>query len=223
MAFSKEGSRPRLMWDAVKQVLLSQSFWSAIIYLLLGAILGALISVHYSLRAQKPRLIISGGGGGGNQHRQTWQLNVSNRPSFLGQALDGDSARDVYPLIRLRDKKSQPYPVFWWPGGEHRVTIEAGEQKPIALFHWFEGSKGYCIIDGTGEPIARFEDRELEYVLILHDLLGRRTKFSFTVEFDDTHLKNAPRLQIIQPTTVRDRFQAVREGVQSILWAFRLR
>lgn len=210
------------MWDTAKEVLLSKDLWSAIAYLVIGAIGGAIISVRYSLRAHRPKLIISGGGGGGNQHKQTWRINISNRPSFFGQNLDGESARDVHAHIRLEEKKSQSYFVYWGHERNYRVTIEPGQKQSLELFHWQEGSDGYCIVDDNDEPVARFQNRELKFILTLRDRLERKSEFHFTVEYDDTHLKNKPRLQIVHPITLRNRIEIIKDGLREILSAFRV-
>ncbi len=202
---------------------MSPDVWSAIIYLVVGAIVGAIISVRYSLSAQRPKLLVTGGGSGGNQQRHSWRISVSNRPTFFGQTLDGESARDVHAHIRLNEQRSQSYGVFWGNQREHRATIEPGEQQSLELFHWESGADGYFIVDGNGDPVARFQNRELEFVVTLRDRLERMTELRFTVEFDDTHLKNTPRLQIIHPTTIQTRLHRARRGVQQFLSAFRAR
>lgn len=209
------------MWETARELLLSKELWSAIAYMILGAIFGAIISVKYSLRAHKPKLIISGGGGGGNQQKQTWRISISNRPSFLGQNLDGESARDVHALIRLDEKKSQSYFIYWGHEHNHRVTLEPGQQQSLELFHWHEGSKGYFIVDNNDESVALFQSRELKFILTLRDRLERNYEFHFTVEYDDTHLKNKPRLQIVHPITLKDRIDRIKHGLRDIKSAFR--
>jgi len=209
------------MWDATKEILISKDVWSAIAYLVIGAIAGAIISVRYSLRAQRPKLIVSGGGGGGNQTKQTWNINIANRPSFFGQYLDGESARDVHAHIRLDEKKARSYLIHWGNEGDQRVTIEPGKQQSLKLFHWHEGSEGYCIVDNKDEPVARFQNREHKFVLTLRDRLERKTEFRFTVDFDDTHLKNKPSLRIMHPITLRNRIDSIKSGLQELKSAFR--
>lgn len=211
------------MWDAIQTLLLSQELWSAIAYLIIGAIVGAIVSVRYSISARRPRLIIFGGGGGGNQQNHRWQISISNRPSFFGKALDGESARDVHAHIRLHAKRSQSYLVFWGHQAEHRATIEPGQQHSLDLFHWQRGTEGYFIADDGGEPVARFQDRELKFVLTLRDRLERKTQFRFLVEFDDTHLQHTPRLQIVHPITLGDRINRAKRGIRQFLSAFRPR
>jgi len=88
---------------------------------------------------------------------------------------------------------------FWGTSREHHKTIEPGQNASLTLFMWKKGTPGYYIVDAGGEAIARFQDRERKFVLTLRDRLGRMTTFRFRVEFDDTHLKNTPQLEIVQP------------------------
>jgi hypothetical protein len=211
------------MWATATEMLRSSALWSAIAYLLVGAVVGAVISVSYSLRARRPKLVISGCGGGGNQTRRSWRITVSNRPTFLGKTLDGESARDVGAHIRLADAKSQSYATFWGHQREHRTTIAPGDHRSLELFHWEKATDGYFIVDNSGEPVARFQDRELEFVVTLEDRLQRSTTFKFNVEFDDTHLKNGPRLQIRHPITWQTRIHMARRGLRILAAAFRSR
>lgn len=103
------------------------------------------------------------------------------------------------------------------------MSIEPGEPQSIDVFSWFSGTRGYCVVDKAGEPIARFEARELKFLLRLNDRLGRMTEFPFTVKFDDSHLKNTPQLQVVHPLTFETRLNAVRKALRLLLMAFRLR
>lgn len=210
------------MWETAKQIVQAQHQWSAVFYLVVGALAGAFISIRYSFKAQRPRLIVSGAGSGGNQHQHSWSIAISNRPSFFGQYLDGESARDIHAHLRLKGRSAQSYMVFWdGQPHEHRATIEPGQQRSLRLFHWNDGGGGYFIVDAGGEPVARFQSRELAFELRLVDRLERVTEFRFTVEFDDTHLKNTPRLQIVHPLTLATRLSRAKSGVQRFMSAFR--
>ena len=211
------------MWEIIRGLLLSKEVWNAIGYLIMGAIVGAVISVKYSLSAQRPKLVISGHSGGGNQGRQTWGINISNRPSFFGQRLDGESARDVHAHIRLKEKKSQAYFINWRENSARNVTIEPGKQQTLNLFHWQEGSEGYFIVDEKGEPVARFQGRELKFILTLRDRLERKTELRLTVEFDDTHLKDKPKLRIIGPITLHERIELAQGALRELMSAFRMK
>lgn len=212
------------MWETIQQILLSQHKWSAIFYLIAGAIAGAFISIRYSFIAQRPKLIASGGSSGGNQHQYSWSVTISNRPSFFGQNLDGESARDVHAHLQLKERTSQSYMVVWdGQPPEQRATIEPGQKRSLELFHWKEGAEGYFVVDFSGEPVARFQSRELSFLLRLVDRLERVTELHFTVEFDDTHLKNTPRLQIIHPLTLASRLSRAKSGIQRFISAFRAR
>jgi len=210
------------MWNTIAKDLFSENPLSAFFYLVVGAVLGSLISVGYGIRAQRPRLLVSGGGGGGNQDRQRWNIAISNRPSFFGVNLDGEPARDLTAWIRLNETGSPLY-MLYWDGvtGEQQATIEAGQQRPLNLFHWRKSEPGYVVVDAAGDPVARFESRNLAFVLRLSDRLGRMTEFQLRVEFDGSHLKQTPRLTIVAPVTTADRIGRIRVGLRFIKSAFR--
>jgi len=212
------------MWETVEKLLASQHPWSAVFYLAVGALVGAILSIYLTFKAQRPRMIVSGGGGGGNQERQRWNISIMNRPKFLGLLFAGESSRDVHAWIRLREKDARSYPLFW--SGQTQqlpVTIEPGQSQSLEVFSWTSGVKGYCIVDHANEPVARFEARDLRFVLRLNDRLGRSTEFPFSVKFDDSHLKNTPQLQIIYPLTIEVRLNMIRSGLRQLLMAFKLR
>lgn len=188
--------------------------WFDIFTLIIGALFGAIISVIYSIRSNRPRLLITGSGSGSSQTSANWRIGIANHPSFFGQRLDGETAYDVHPWLREDQPRSQFHPVCWVGESDHRTTIEPGLRKDIELFHWNKGDSSYHIKDQTGEPVARFSDRELRFVLRLNDRLGRQTEFRFKVNFDATHLKQNPRLSIIYPKSLRQRWHAVRIVVQ---------
>lgn len=205
--------------------LTSPSEWSPLTYLFLGVFLGAVVSVSYSLRAKRPKLLITGGGGGGNQQEHKWNITITNRPSFFGIALDGESARDVHAHIRLDERNSQSYFLPWrnLNSSDHRVTIAPGQNQSLELFRWRRESPGYYLVDTNEVPVARFRDRELKFLLTLRDCLERPTEFHLTIEFDDTHLQNTPRLQIIHPITFNERIRRAKGGFKRIASAFRSR
>lgn len=210
------------MWETFEAILLSHHPLSAPAYLVLGVILGAIVSTRYAIKSQRPKLLIAGDGSGGNNQSHAWSISIANQPSFFGQKVDGGPARDVNAWLRLNDRDSQSYPIFW--NGEApkvSVTIEAGRQESLRLFHWTHGSSGYVVHDHTGEPVARFQDRRLSFVLRLNDHLSRITEFPFAVQFDDTHLKNVPTLRIVFPVTLTERLGAVGRGLRQIRRAFR--
>ena len=212
------------MWESIQPLLASQHPWSAVFYLVVGAVFGALISIYLTVKAQRPRLIIAGGGSGGNQERQRWTLSVSNRPAFFGLPFAGETARDVHAWLRLREKDSSSYMLYWsGQSQEPRVTIEPGQSTSIEVFSWSSGTRGYCVLDQAGEPVARFEARELKFILRLNDRLGRMTEFPFMVKFDDSHLKNAPQLQVLHPLSLETRRHMVKSAFRQLFQAFRVR
>lgn len=212
------------MLDTLERLLLSQHPWSAVFYLFAGAVLGALISIYFTFKAQRPRLTISGEGGGGSQTAQTWNICISNQPSFWGIPFNGETAYELHAHVQLREKGSASY-LLTWNGAprEHRATIEPGGQRLLDLFSWSAGTRGYCVLDQAGEPVARFESRELKFVLRFHDRLGRLTTFPFTVLFDDTHLKNSPQVQLQFPISMQTRWNMVKSAVGSLVRASGLR
>jgi hypothetical protein len=72
------------MFDFVRRVLASQSSWSGAFYLVVGVVLGALVSIYLTVKAYRPRLIISGEGSGGSQEMHRWSVTVTNRPTYFG-------------------------------------------------------------------------------------------------------------------------------------------
>lgn len=212
------------MLETIQLLLTSHHPWSAFFNFIIGLIFGALISTYLTFNAQKPKLILSGGGGGGNQQEQSWNLTVLNRPTFFGLSFAGETAIDVNAWLRLREKDSNQYALYW--SGERlefSATIEPGQQKNLQLFTWSRGERGYFVVDQTGERVARFEDRELKFLLGLNDRLGRRTEFPITVKFDDSHLKNIPQLDIVVPFSFSTRLHFIKRGLRQIVWAFRIR
>jgi len=212
------------MLESLRHALASQHLWGALFYLVVGAVLGAVVSIYISIRAQKPRLIISGGGSGGNQQGQRWSINIMNQPKFFGVPFAGETARDVHAWLRLRERDSSHYMLSWIGQGQQaHAAIEPGQSQSLELFSWIAGGKGYCVVDQSHEPVARFEAPELKFVLRLNDRLGRITEFPFTVKFDDTHLKNTPQLRILYPMSREQRLQMIRSAFHEFLMAFRLR
>lgn len=59
------------MWETTIEALKSPELWKTIIYLVLGAIIGAIVSVLYSLRAHRPKLLVTGGGEFGDREHRT--------------------------------------------------------------------------------------------------------------------------------------------------------
>lgn len=213
------------IWTTIAKLFASQHPWSAFIYLLLGAMLGALVSIYATVRAQRPRLIISGHGSGGSRDRHHWSINIANRPTFLGIAFVGEAARDLQPWIRLAERDSRFYHLQWAnpQAPQQPIMLEPGQSHSISLFSWQAGTRGYCIVDASGEPVARFEARQLRFILRINDRLGRMKELSFTVQFDDSHLKNAPQLRLLVPPSLEERGHMFRNGLRELLSAFRSR
>jgi hypothetical protein len=141
----------------------------------------------------------------------SWSLSIRNRPSFFGQRLNGESANDVHAHVRLKSNRDQSYPVYWDnQRREVRKTPEPGKTGSLRVFEWEKGGEGFYIADNTGDAVARFKGRHLHFVLVLWDRLERRTEISFSVEFDDTHLKNPPHFQFIYPVTLGQRVDRIR-------------
>lgn len=127
--------------------------------ILTGIILGV-FGVIMTIKANKPRLIISGGDGGSSKDKQHWSITISNSPKFLGFPLDGASAQNVRAYIELMSSK-ELYAVYWsdQPNNklENKISISPGQQQILKLFFWNKDTKGYYIVNETGEPISYFK------------------------------------------------------------------
>jgi hypothetical protein len=212
------------MLETIKSLLSSQDFWSAMLYLVAGAIVGAFISIYLTFKAQRPKLIIRGGSSGSSSEFCNWDIAISNRPSFFGIPFNGETAHDVYASISLRQQREHTYRLYW--NGRQRdqsTTIGPGEQKSLNVFNYHGGTRGYCIHDHAGDPVARFESRKLRFELRLRDRLGRTTKHSITVVFDDTHLKRSPQLEIISPMPLLIRWPMIKNAFRNLLFALGFR
>ena len=195
--------------------------WKGIGYLAIGAIAGAIIGVICTIKAQKPNLVVQQKGSGGNQEKYTWNIGVSNRPSFFGTYFDGESAYDVYAQIRLDKKNGRSFPLYWGNHGEPRVTIEAGKTQQLIIFHYFKDSEGYFLVDQKNEPVAQFKAEKSDFILTLSDRFQRRKELKFTVNYDDTHLGQTPNLSINFPITLRQRIQKIKSGFEVVFSAFK--
>jgi len=212
------------MLHALQNVLTSNSPWSALFYMLVGVILGAVISIFIFIKAKKPRLLIFGSGGSGNQTHQAWNLSVTNRPTFFCMPFIGETAHDVNAIIKQKDRDALAYPLFW--DGQTRlqqVSIESGQSKYIAVFAWSAGTQGYLILDQAGNPVAKFHDRELEFIIQFNDRMGSITKIPMKVKFDDSHLQNVPLLQIILGITMETRLNHMHMASRQFLLALGFR
>jgi hypothetical protein len=109
--------------------------WGAIVYLVIGALLGALVSTFLAVHAQRPRLRITGAGSGGGSSGQNWRFTVTNRPSFFWWRLYGESAHDVRLGLRKLGDDSASYSLNWGARPQERtVTIEPGKSAEFTLF-----------------------------------------------------------------------------------------
>lgn len=212
------------MLEAAQRLVTSQSPWSGFFFLVVGVILGAFASGYLTVKAQRPRLIVSGGGSGGDQHRQRWTVSIMNRPEFFGVPFAGESARDVHALLRLKERPSSIYPLSWSNHPQHLITIEPGHTESLDVFTWFAANRGsYCVLDASQEPVARFESPSLDFVLRINDRLGRMTELPFKVRFDDSHLKSPPQLSIISPLSCEQRRHMIRNAFRQACSALRPR
>lgn len=187
--------------------------WRDLVLLLAGAALSLLLT----LRVQRPRLVITGSGGGGSSKSHNWGLHISNLPTFFGLPFRGETAHHLNAWIGLHERDAENYPLYWvGPQRESQIAIEPGESRELKVFSWEEGSRGYCVLDHQGQPLARYEARELQFRLRISDRLGRVTRFSLKVRFNDSHLQNAPRLEIIHPMSGRERWYLIKDGLNQI-------
>jgi hypothetical protein len=213
------------MWETIQRLMVSQHPWSSFFYLVVGALLGAFVSILLTVKAQRPRLIICGAGSGSSSQGQRWSLSILNRPAFIGVPFAGETARDVHAWLTLRERDSSSYMLYWNNGQQKdsAATIEPGQPQTVEVFSSFPGTRGYCVLDQAGEAVARFDARELRFVLRLNDRLGRMTELPLTVKFDESHLKNQPQLQIFPPLYLETRLQMVKSGLRQLLTAVRIR
>jgi len=178
------------------------------LFLLLGTVLGTVISNL----ARRPRLIPVWGNGGSTSNGDGrvfyWGLAVTNRPTFLGIHQDGDPARALRAQVRLKARGAVFHPVPWnnQPDGGP-VTIEPWLAEPITLFYWYEGKKGFHILE-RGNPVESFEGKELKFVLRLQDRLERTMDFPMKVYFDDSDTRGGPRflIKVAKPFVIRKRW-----------------
>jgi hypothetical protein len=172
------------MLELAKQLFFARHPWSAFAYFVLGVVAGAFVGIRYSFKAQRPRLRITGGGGSSGGNRRTWSISISNYPSFLGQRVDGASAKNVRAQINVLRRPPHGYQIFWnRPPGESQATVEPGQQASLLLFHQDE-HPGYFVADATGKAVARFREYSTRFTLTLADHLDRVTTFPFRVEYD---------------------------------------
>ena len=196
------------MWEEIQRVLTSQNPWSGLIFLIVGAVFGAFVSIYFTMRVTRPRLIVEGGGSGGNAATHTWNIQVINRPTFLGAPLTGETARNVNAWLRPTNRPSTAYLLQWAETPPtHEATIEPGQSRSLLAFSWSATHRGaYSVLDRDGEAVARFDAAVTKFSLQLNDHLGRQTFIRFTVEFDDSHLKNSPQTRMRFPMSPRTRY-----------------
>lgn len=207
------------MWEELLGWLQSLTTVDSLAKLLLGGMIG----VWFSIKSNKPRLVVRGGGGGGSRGYMTWSITISNRPSFFGQILHGETAHDLRATIRLNHKGAHEYPVYWGSEQKTLETIEPGQQSTLNLFKWADGTDGYHIVDQEGDFIANFQENENRFILTLLDRLERRTEFKFSVGFDDPNIKQVPQLHIGHPLSLDQRIYLVKAGLREFFSAFKLK
>jgi hypothetical protein len=203
------------MWEFVQELFTSKSPWSGLFFLISGAILGAATGTILTIRAQRPKLIVSGHGEGGNQQSRTWSLTIANQPSFLGFRLAGETASDLRASLEPRGRGRSVSQVLW--SGHANVNIEAGKSQSIQLFYWFAEERGrYFLLDENGQRSIAFESPEQKFELRVGDRLGRLTKFVLTVRFDDLHLQRPPQLDILYPIYFGRRIHMIKFSLMRI-------
>jgi hypothetical protein len=206
------------MGEVVVRLLYSQHPWSSIFYLVVGVVLGAVVSIYLTFRAQRPNLQVVGtGGGGGEQDGCHWSVTIMNRPSFFGTPLQGETAKEIVPWLQPKQRKSTSYPLYWYASPpSNRIDVEPGQQFSLPLFFWTKALSGYCVCDSNRVPIAKFTDRNRKFTLAFNDRLGRTSKTTLIVNFDDSNLQTPPQLQIIYPLTFEARGIYIRSGLRRI-------
>lgn len=186
-----------------------------------GVFLSAVFGVIFSLRSNKPRLLIGGDLGGSNKLGKSVGVSICNQPSFLWHRFNGETAFDLRPWLTLEKPRSQPLPVNWVSSPGNAITIEPGLRENIMLFYWDKGDLTYCVKDSEGNSIATFSDRDLYFRLSFIDRLERRTELRFKVIFDVSGRSEHTRLSIVYPRLTRERWSDIREGVKQIMRAFK--
>lgn len=197
--------------------------WGAIVYLLIGAFLGAVVSTFLAVRAQRPRLRITGFGSGGSE--QAWRFTISNHPAFFWWRLYGESAHDVQlRLWKLGDDKAN-YVLWWGTDPLHQwVTIEPGRSADFTLFVWRPGHSGYLVLDSNRVPIACFEGVHTKFVLKLLDRIGRETTIPITVAVDGSpKTEGPPALKLYTPWSFSLRWGFFRSGLRLLRMGLRRR
>jgi hypothetical protein len=211
------------MLETLKVIFLPPNFGTAVAYMIIGAVIGAMLGTLSSLKANRPRLIINSIGGGSNQQERIWNMRIENRPSFLGIRLHGETAKEVRAYIRIAKKDSEYFSIYWGPNYDMYVNIEAGQSQYLNLFHWEPGWNGFYILEKSRERIANFIKGEYYFILRFIDRLDRISEIKIKVKYDDTNLKNGPNLQIIPRKSIQYRFMLLRNGFQKIFHAFSFR
>lgn len=214
------------MWDTARDLLQNHHAWSPLLYLILGAVVGAFLSIRYSIRANRPQLVIDGTGGRGVGGLATWSVAIANRPSFLGQRLAGETAHEVRATLHVKNRPARHHFLFWEGAAfalEPRATIEAGQRRQLRLFYHSPGESGFFVGNERGEPLARFSATEKEFVVRLYDRLDRVSSLSFRVEYDDSHLRNPAEMDFHFPLSASLRHARIKDGLSQIRAAFRLR
>lgn len=205
------------MWETAEKIFFNVHPWSTFAYfvagLLVGAIVGAWLSIYWTHRTQRPDLRVSGNGSGGDTNGYRWTITIMNRQTFLFRPIEGESAKDLGASLRKDDRHS--YPLYWHPDKQPRVTLDSGASQSLTMFRWTPGQKGYFIEDEAGDAVALFSDPTTRFVLRLYDRLARATEIKVTVLYDDSHLKQAPQLRIVGPTMREVRWMHVRRGFRS--------
>lgn len=164
------------MWETVKEIFFSKSRWSAPVYFVLGVLAGAVVGTRYSFKAQRPRLRISGGSSGGDP--PIWSMLITNHPSFLGQRVDGASAKNVRAQIDVLRDPANGYQLFWnHQSGESQATVDPGQTCTLTLFHRDQEQPGYFVADAKGKPVARFREYSTRFRVRLVDHLERVSCF----------------------------------------------
>lgn len=187
--------------------------WGAIVYLLLGGLLGVLFSTH----AQRPKLRVSGYGSGGNSSSRDWRLTITNRPSFLWRRFYGESAHDVHLRLRKLGRDPDTYVLYWGANpSQQSVTIDPGKSAEFTPFVWRAGYKGYLVLDYKGDPVAHFEDAQAKFVLTSWDRLGRSTSIPISVTADPSLNGGPPTLKLYTPWPFSMRISSTRGGIKLI-------
>lgn len=136
----------------------------------------------------------------------TWIVRIKNQPSFLGRARDGDTARDLYAVLRPVEKRGISHPLHWVGDAElDRVSIEPGKYRELKVLQSRSDTPGYSLVNHIGEPVRHYTDKQRDFVLVVFDRFERQTHIRFTAHYDDNAIERQNAITFEYPIRTNDR------------------